>query len=61
MAESQKCINCVISKWVVGGGGGYFEQLWQELAIDKFTEDSTKENPTLATLLQEKCIVPYMM
>ena len=29
--------------------------------MDKFTDESTKENLTLATLVQGKCIVLYMM
>ena len=43
------------------GGGWYFELLWQKLTMGKFTDESTKENLTLATLVQGKRIVLYMM
>lgn len=41
------------------GGEGYFEQLEPKLAMGKCIEESVKENPILATLVQEKCIAPY--
>lgn len=56
VAGSQKYVNNVISKWVVVGGGGYFEQLWPKLAIDKFIDESMIENPTFATRIQKKYI-----
>lgn len=62
--KGQDLKNASIMWFQMAGSGreGYFEQLWSNVAIDKFTEESIKKNPTLPPPPGlGKYIVPYTM